>query len=280
MIRYTRFWWLVVLLGLAIFPGAVSAQQPQEIHCKHFFFGYPTGTAVTNDLIIRDCYALSSNDETKFADWVAFRLTPQEVYGDLDLERGWRNDPYLDETETLEGSPPSKDDYRKAFAQHKYDRGHLAPLASFKGSRHASEVNYYSNIVPQKSDLNQGPWQRLEGSVRDLVKRYQVVWVMTGTLYEQDMPKLPEADEHHKVPSGFWQIVIVQPEKKLDSILVAGFIFEQNTSRNAKLVDHLKSIEEIENRSKLDFLRLLPDDVEANLQRAVNQAWVIKEFSE
>jgi endonuclease G len=53
-------------------PAAVGADDAYaEIHCKHFFYGYPTGTPPTNDLIIRDDYALSSNDETKFADWVA-----------------------------------------------------------------------------------------------------------------------------------------------------------------------------------------------------------------
>jgi endonuclease G len=74
---------LVCLLLLPARPAGLSSAQPAylEIHCKHFFFGCPQGTLPTNDLIIRDIYALSSNDETKFADWAAFRLTPQEVVG-------------------------------------------------------------------------------------------------------------------------------------------------------------------------------------------------------
>jgi len=50
-----------------------------EIHCKHFFYGYPTGTPQSNDLIIRDIYALSSNDDTKLADWVAYRLDKETI---------------------------------------------------------------------------------------------------------------------------------------------------------------------------------------------------------
>ena len=127
-------------------PPAGSTHAP-EIHCKHFIYGYPTGTPVTNDLIIRDSYALSSNDATKFADWVAYRLTPHEVLGDLPLSRNWRADQWLDETETLEPS-----DYEGANdAQHNYDRGHLAPLGSFKGSRYAGQVNILSNIAPRGS---------------------------------------------------------------------------------------------------------------------------------
>jgi hypothetical protein len=51
--------------------GAGHAQDLTEIHCKQFILGIPLGTPATNDLIIRDIYALSSNDSTKFADWVA-----------------------------------------------------------------------------------------------------------------------------------------------------------------------------------------------------------------
>ncbi len=126
-----------------------------EILCKHLIHGYPLGTPASNDLIIRDCYALSSNNTTKFPDWVCFYLTCQEVDGDLDLERQWRNGPWLDASETLEGTPARKDGYRNAHSQQGYDRGHMTPLASFKGSRYASHVNYYSNVVPQGSDLNQ-----------------------------------------------------------------------------------------------------------------------------
>ncbi len=133
---------LVAIMSAFSWAGVMeplTAQVP-EIQSKHFLFGYPTGTDPTNDLIIRDLYALSSNDQTKFADWVAYRLTPAEVMGSLDLFRNFRNDPFLEPNETLEADPASQDDYRGASAAVGYDRGHLAPLASFKGSRHASQV--------------------------------------------------------------------------------------------------------------------------------------------
>lgn len=160
---------LIVLLACAIgffIPRAGSqppTPPPPEIFCKHFLHGYPLGTPPSNDLIIRDCYALSSNDTAKFAHWVCCYLTWHEVDGDLDLERNWRNDPWLDPSETLEGKPTNQDDYR---GQKEYDRGHLAPLACFKGSRFASQVNYYSNIVPQHPDLNRGPWEELEAKTK------------------------------------------------------------------------------------------------------------------
>ena len=253
------------------FVCAQPPAPPAEIHCKHFIHGYPLGTPTSNDLIIRDLYALSSNDQTKFADWVCYRLTCHETASLLDLERKWRSDPWLDTDETLEATPKTTEDYKDAHRDKGYDRGHQAPLASFKGSRYASQVNFYSNITPQKSDLNQGPWMRLESKVRELVKKYLEVWVMTGPLYERPMPVLPKADEPHKVPSGYWKIVVVQES---GGIHVGAFIMDQNTPRSSDVMDHLVKIEEVENRSGLDFLWELPDSEEDSIEGARSEAWV------
>lgn len=275
MKRLTLIGLITVLCFIGLYFTQTAGQppptSPPEIHCKHFIYGYPLGAPATNDLIIRDLYALSSNDQTKFADWVSYYLTPHETLGTLDLEREWRNDSWLGQTETLEGKPSNQDDYKGAHSALKYDRGHQAPLASFKGSRFASQVNYYSNITPQKKDLNQGPWKRLEERVRGLVKRYQSVWVMTGPLYEREMPPLPNADEPHKVPSGYWKIIVV----KDDGVMrVAAFIMDQDTPRSSNIIGHLVKIDDVESKSGLDFLWELPDAEENDLESQTFESWV------
>lgn len=131
----------------------VFAQDRPEIHCKHFYGGYPYGTPETNDLIIRDIYALSNNDETKFADWVCYRLDNDIISGSKKT-RNWAPDPWLADNETLEPYP-DHGDYKDAYDVLHTDRGHQAPLASFDGSEFWYETNYFSNITPQKSNLNQ-----------------------------------------------------------------------------------------------------------------------------
>ncbi|MCH8218411.1 MAG: hypothetical protein IH892_16760 [Planctomycetes bacterium] len=64
-----------------------------EIRSKHLPFGLPTGTDATNDLVFRSCYVLSSNDTTKFADWVAYRLSLTELGGEVALDRNFKPDP-------------------------------------------------------------------------------------------------------------------------------------------------------------------------------------------
>jgi endonuclease G len=252
---------------------AQAEPEPQENHWKHFIYGLPTGTPSTNNLIIRDIYALSSNDETKFADWVAYRLDKETVTGNVKTKRNWKPDPSLEDNETLEPA-----DYKDANRVLKTDRGHQAPLAAFKGTDSWQETNYLSNITPQKSNLNQGAWKKLESKVRKLAKDGNTVYVMTGTLYEKDMPQLPKADEPHKVPSGYWKIVIVLG-KTIDSIKIASFIFNQDTPRSDKIISHLVTINDIEERSGLDFLRELEDEIEEEVESSKYEEWAQGNFN-
>lgn len=119
--------------------------------------------------------------------------------------------------------------------------------------------------------MNQGPWQSLEEKVRGLVDKYGHVWVMTGPLYEKQMLPLPNANEPHKVPSGFWKIIVVRDREE---IRVAGFIMEQDTSRSSDIMNHLVTVDEVERRCKLDFLWELPDVEEAILESKIFEAWV------
>ncbi len=239
----SRWWWLGLLLTLLLLSPAL-AQEIQSDHCLH---GCPSGSPATNMVIIREIYILSNNSVSKFADWVAYKVTAETIQPKGKTKRKWKADPLLAENETLEPA-----DYKDAHKVLKTDRGHQAPLASFAGTPHWKDTNLLSNITPQKSELNQGPWNRLEGKVRDLAKKPEIeaVYVMTGTLYERDMPKLPKADEPHKVPSGYWKIVAIKDD---GSAKVAGFFFDQNTPRDADFCDHLNTVDDIEARSGLDF---------------------------
>lgn len=236
--------------------------QYTEVHCKHFIFGIPRGAPPSSDLIIRDCYVLSSNDDTKFADWVAYRVDRFTIVGG-ETSRNWKADPYLEDEETLE-----PEDYRGAHAALHTDRGHQAPLASLKGCPDWESTNYLSNITPQKSDLNQGPWRALEEAERDLAELYGIAFVLTGPLYERDMGTMPEADEPCVIPSGYWKIIV---SGESDNMQIYAFIFDQNTDRRANFKDFNCSVDEIERRSGYDFFGDLDDSLEDAVEASDNQ---------
>ncbi len=89
---------------------------------------------------------------------------------------------------------------------------------------------------------------------------------MTGPLYEREMPPLPQADEPHKVPSGFWKIVATGSEEDPESVSAVAFIFDQDTRRDANVADHIVTIDEVEARSGLDFFWELPNDLQTTLE--------------
>ena len=224
----------------------------QEIHANLCLHGCPSGSPATNDIVVRDIYILSSNDRTKFADWVAYRVTQ----GTIGKSKGrvWRQDPRLADDETLESS-----DYAGANAALQTDRGHQAPLASFSGTDNWAATNYLSNITPQKANLNQGSWKMLETAARTLTSKPEIdaVYVMTGPLYDRIMPPMPEADESHIVPSGYWKIIATQGD---GDIKVAAFLFEQETERRADYCadSFVTSVRNVERKTGLNFFHALP----------------------
>lgn len=265
-----RFWRLLFVVLLASCSRESAIEQTPT---GHFFYGQPLGTPASNNLIERKIYALSSNDDRKMADWVCYRLDMKTVNGNVKTSRRWKADPLLADEETLE-----PEDYKGAFATLNTDRGHQAPLASFKGTTFWQETNYLSNITPQKSDLNQGPWRILEERVRDLVQKGQVVWVMTGPLYEREMPFLPGADEPHQIPSGYWKIVCVLPTEDASLMKVAAFIFDQETPRRSAISNHLVTVDQVEARSGLDFMHELPPELELKVEAVLDTQWVMANF--
>ena len=113
--------------------------------------------------------------------------------------------------------------------------------------------------------------------IRELVReKYGTVWVMTGPLYERNMRELPQADEPHKVPSGYWKIVVVNEGAGTDELKVAAFIFDQDTPRSDPVIDHVASLANVEQRSNLTFLRELPAIVKQGIVDDVQNAtaWV------
>ena len=231
----------------AILWLSLASASAGEIHIIHCLKGCPAGTPQTNDLVINNIFALSSNDKTKFADWVSYRVT-RETMGTTDsFQRKWTSEAELDDTETLEAA-----DYKGANRTLKTDRGHLAPSSSFAGTVFWRQTNRLSNITPQKSSLNRGAWRALEQAVRDLAYKVGAVWVVTGPLYEREMPQLPGADEAHQVPSGYFKVVADKNGR------VAGFIFDQETPRRASICNHTASLTNIERRSGLDLFPMAP----------------------
>jgi endonuclease G len=210
--------------------------QSSDTNC---LYGCPLGKP-ENKIIKREIYTLSNNRETKFADWVAYHVTKDTI--GPSQSRNWKADPDLLDEETLE-----PDDYKGANAELKTDRGHQVPLASFSGTEHWAMTNYLSNITPQKSNLNQGAWVKLENAVRETVLEGTDLYVMTGPIYDEFEGILPNADEDHSIPSGYWKVITTKDARSI------AFIFDQDLPRSANYCDQILTLSLVEELSGLNI---------------------------
>jgi endonuclease G, mitochondrial len=258
--RWSRALWLLAVVPILAMTSTVAdAIADYPVHRAEISTGLvkmlcvagcPRGGPLESRIIQRENYILSNNGGTKFADWVAYVVTPA-LFGPS-RKRVWRADPDLTDAETLE-----PEDYRGAHAALGIDRGHQVPLASFAGVGDWPATNYLSIVTPQKSPLNRGPWARLEEAIRRLARSIETnaVHVITGPLYEKDMPGLPNADEPHVIPSGYWKVIAFSGGKRLGAI---AFVMNQNTPRSADFCGLGRRID-IPGLERRTGLRLFPE---------------------
>ena len=109
-----------------------------------------------------------------------------------------------------------------------------------------------SNITPQKANLNRGAWANLENKERVFAKNEKLVFVLTGPVYLDELPSLPNAVLPHRVPSGYWKIITL--EDKNDGLQVASFYLMQDTPRSADFCEYSVSLSDIEHLTGLQFL--------------------------
>ena len=262
----------IKLFSLLIFPvlGACTTPQSADVSGKlaklqlaqpsavdNCSVGCPSGGSEVT--LNRQAYTLNNNSSTKFANWVAYKITKETPASGR--PRNWKTDPDVPSGETL-----NPVDYNGANVALKIDRGHQANLASMGGVTDWQTLNYLTNITPQKADLNQGAWARLEDQERNLSKAPDVdaVYVVTGPLYEKNIGSLPGTNKIHTIPSGYWKVIFTGCTPA--NGLYAAFIMEQSTPRSASFCDFQVTVEEIEERSGLTLWSNLPQDVQADLK--------------
>lgn len=109
--------------------------------------------------------------------WVCEHLNSSSIKGlaDRNHSRGFAEDVMIDE---LFRAP--NDVYYKSG----YDRGHLAPVMNYYSSQKDMDATFWlSNVLPQNRSMNREYWARLEKFAKELCKRHEDVWIISGPLF-------------------------------------------------------------------------------------------------
>lgn len=210
-------------------------------------------------ILKRKGYTLSYNADYKTPQWVAWELTKKETKG-----KEGRTDKFLPDPD-VRGAKAYTGDYTKSG----YDRGHMAPAADMKWSRKAMEESFYmSNICPQNPNLNRGDWNDLEEKSRHWAKKYGVVYIACGPIYDNKRPKRI-GNNKVAVPDAFYKVVLINDKKNPKAI---GFIFP-NKAGHKPLKKYVVTVDSVEKRTNIDFFSVLPDEIENKIEAELVQTF-------
>lgn len=206
--------------------------------------------SVPQQLLVRRGYITSYNKATLLPNWVAWRLTADNVDGQWQRVKQYHEDEEVPEPRAV------PEDYR-GCGNMGLSRGHMCPAADNKWDRKAIyEANALTNICPQDRSMNSGVWNSVEMDCRKWARRYGEIYVVCGPLLLRG--------EHQRigrngvvVPEAFFKVVLCLTGKpKAFGIIV------RNNDGTHKRDLYYNSVDQVERIMGMDFFAALPDDIE------------------
>lgn len=193
-------------------------------------------------------YTVSYNDKRHIPNWVAYQLTKEETEGEEERSDDFFVDPMV------KGVAVEADEYKHSG----YDRGHMAPAGDMKWSEQAMHESFYmTNICPQNSNNNRGDWKSLEELARDWACKYGSIYICCGPIVENEETVIGHG-LRIVVPQAFYKVFLRREEGSWYSI---GFVME-NKAQDRPLMTYAVTVDEIEEKTGIDFFYQLPDSIE------------------
>jgi DNA/RNA endonuclease G (NUC1) len=234
-------------------------------------FGEPADSDPTDDFIVRhEQFTASYNPNRGTPNWVSYDLDAAH-FGTEDRCDCFTMDPDLPESFTH----LSTADYTDAGTFHGYgiDRGHMTrSFDRTTGSLDNARTYLFSNVVPQASDLNQGPWANLENDLGDLARTQgREVYIITGVAGNKGTLK---NEGKIVIPASTWKVAVIMPHDQglanivnyTDLEVIAVNMPNEPGVRNVDWNTYRTTVDAIEALTGYDLLALLPDDVEAAVE--------------
>ncbi|WP_303004112.1 DNA/RNA non-specific endonuclease [Bacteroides congonensis] len=217
-------------------------------------------------------FSMEYDKSKKHSRWIAFRFDNQTKQQNVDRS----NEPF-------DADPSVASEYQRVqadFGRKGYDRGHLCASADRLYSREVNEQTfYYTNMSPQRNAFNTGVWLALEGQVqawgRSCAASDTLYVVKGGTIdKEEQVKEYIGGDRSKPVPKYYYMALLF---KKGDSFKAIAFWMEHTDSKPSKtikLADYVLSIDELEEKTGIDFFPNLNDNLENALEATYStKAW-------
>jgi len=233
------------------------------------FAGIPRHVAppAPNDIVVLDRgeFQIGWSPKLHHPVWCAYHVTK-----DARHEAGKRPNFSRDKSVASAPAPSSYD-------RSGYDRGHMAPnyaIATRYGEAMQKLTFLMSNIAPQSPSLNRGVWRNLEHRIADLwTARYGEIWVIVGCISSPSGRETISGTDID-VPEQYYQLVVAQEGLDIRAFAV---LIPQSVPYGAYAARYLLTIDELEEKTGLDFLSELPEFIQAPLESELpSRLWPIR----
>lgn len=217
-------------------------------------------------------YSFYLDAEAKISVWVAYPLN-RGLIGSGSRTDQWGLDPKV----PREYQPVIYSGFRGG-----YERGHQLPSADRYG---ANESTFYgTNITPQRGELNEHAWAKLEGYVRDWSYQFDTLYVVTGADIKGSTSYATDNDgKKIAVPVGYFKALLGYKKGGTLGITpttggytAIGFYFKHQSYSDSQIMAQSMTIDELEKKTGFDFFVNLPGkigDTLADKVESTDDSW-------
>jgi len=253
---------------------------------EHMVMGNPSG-AVTDVntpldyLMMKPQYALSYNNDKGTANWTSWHLDSTWVTGVTDRQDDFRPDDTL---------PPSFKHVSNGynFATYQFDRGHMTPSADRTSSIPDNSATFLmTNMIPQASGNNQGPWNNLEGYIRtQLSGSANEIYIVSGgtgvggnSLSGHWDSIIDTAGNSVTVPRWTWKVVMVLPNMNGDDVArvdtstrtFAVIMPNDDNIREEDWKKYLATVDQVEALTGYNFFSNVPENIQNVIEARLDE---------
>lgn len=208
--------------------------------CKNAMqtIGTPTGHEAELQTVQHAAFISAYDEKHEQSRWVMHIILPEIIEGNFGRSNNFREDTLV-KTGTA-----GKDDYWESG----FDRGHLAPSADFRWSAQAlSESYFYSNISPQKPELNRERWAEMEDLLRAyVVSQQKKLFVVSGPVFKNNTEQIGKKNKV-TVPDLFYKVAMDPASGKSIAFLMP------NGNCSSSLLHYAVPIDSVEKITGLNF---------------------------
>ena len=157
-----------------------------------------------------------------------------------------------------------------------YYHGHVCPSADRQGAYTANYQTFFmTNMLPQTSDFNGGVWGNMETQIRTWAGACDTLYVVKGGTIDKaenilewvcgsSHQKTKVNAQHVPVPKYFFMAAMA---RKSNTFKAIGF-WVNHEATDKDLTKYVKTIDELESLTGIDFFCNMDDDIEAEVQKS------------